>query len=35
MGSVFRLTELGSDPLWLLDTPSTGARIMFVPALAQ
>jgi hypothetical protein len=35
MGSVFRLTELGSDPLWLLDTRAPDARIVFVPALAQ
>jgi hypothetical protein len=30
MGSVFRLTELGSEPLWLLDTASN--RVVFVPA---
>jgi hypothetical protein len=30
MGSVFRLTELGSEPLWLLDTASD--RVVFVPA---
>jgi hypothetical protein len=32
MGSVFRLTELGSEPLWLLDTASD--RVVFVPAPA-
>jgi DNA-binding beta-propeller fold protein YncE len=31
MGSVIRLTELGSEPLWLLDTASD--RVVFVPAL--
>ena len=31
MGSVFRLTELGSGPLWLLDTAS-GRGLIFVPA---
>jgi hypothetical protein len=30
MGSVIRLTELGSEPLWLLDTASD--RVVFVPA---
>ena len=30
MGSVFRLTELGSEPLWLLDSASD--RVVFVPA---
>ena len=33
MGSVFRLTELGSQPLWLLDTAS-GRGLVFVPAPA-
>lgn len=32
MGSVFRLTELAADPLWLLDAPETTPRIVFVPA---
>jgi hypothetical protein len=32
MGSVFRLTELTGDPLWLLDAPETAPRIVFVPA---
>jgi hypothetical protein len=31
MGSVFRLTELGSEPLWLLDTASDRG-LVFVPA---
>ena len=31
MGNVFRLTELASDPLWLLDAPESTPRIMFVP----
>jgi hypothetical protein len=30
MGSVIRLTELGNEPLWLLDTASD--RVVFVPA---
>jgi hypothetical protein len=34
MGSVFRLNELGSDPLWLLDTASSERRLVFVPAPA-
>jgi hypothetical protein len=33
MGSVFRLTELGSEPLWLLDTASERG-LVFVPAPA-
>ena len=33
MGSVFRLTELGSGPLWLLDTASARG-LFFVPAPA-
>jgi len=32
MGNAFRLTELGGDPLWLLDAPESSPRIMFVPA---
>jgi hypothetical protein len=32
MGNVFRLTELASDPLWLLDAPESTPRIVFVPA---
>jgi sugar lactone lactonase YvrE len=30
MGSLYRLNELGSGPLWLLDP--AGGRIVFVPA---
>lgn len=33
MGSVFRLTELNSQPLWLLDTASE-PRLVFIPAPA-
>ena len=32
MGNVFRLTELAGDPLWLLDSPESTPRIVFVPA---
>jgi hypothetical protein len=32
MGSVFRLTEPSSDPLWLLDASESEPRIVFVPA---
>jgi hypothetical protein len=32
MGSLFRLTEFGSGPLWLLDTGALPPRIVFVPA---
>jgi len=31
MGSVFRLTELGGDRLWLLDAPESSPRIVLVP----
>jgi hypothetical protein len=34
MGSLFRLNELGTEPLWLLDTASDRALI-FVPAPAE
>jgi hypothetical protein len=34
MGSLFRLTELGTGPLWLLDTAS-GRGLIFVPAPAR
>jgi hypothetical protein len=34
MGSVFRLNELGKDPLWLLD-PAAGRGLIFVPAPAN
>ena len=33
MGSLFRLNELGTEPLWLLDSASDRA-LVFVPALA-
>jgi hypothetical protein len=33
MGSLFRLNELGAEPLWLLDTAS-GRGLVFVPAPA-
>ena len=32
MGNLYRLNEVGSAPLWLLDTTATGPRIVFVPA---
>jgi len=35
MGGLFRLNDLGSEPLWLLDTHASEARLVFVPALAQ
>ena len=31
MGSLYRLNDLGSAPLWLLDTTSSSPRIVFVP----
>jgi DNA-binding beta-propeller fold protein YncE len=31
MGNLYRLNEVGSAPLWLLDTTSSGPRIVFVP----
>jgi hypothetical protein len=31
MGNLFRLNELGSGPLWVLD-PAGQGRIVFVPA---
>jgi hypothetical protein len=34
MGDVFRLNDLGGDPVWLLDTRSSEPRLVFVPALA-
>ena len=33
MGSVFRLNEVGQDPLWLLDPAGSEPRIVFVPAI--
>lgn len=35
MGSVFRLNDLSSEPLWLLDASAAEPRIVFVPALRQ
>jgi hypothetical protein len=35
MGNVFRLTDLGNQPLWLLDAPEANPRVVFVPALVQ
>jgi DNA-binding beta-propeller fold protein YncE len=35
MGNLFRLTEAGAGPVWLVDTATTPARIVFVPALAN
>jgi DNA-binding beta-propeller fold protein YncE len=32
MGPLFRITELGAEPLWLLDPTAATARIVFVPA---
>ena len=32
MGSLFRLNEFGSAPLWLLDAAAASPRIVFVPA---
>ncbi len=34
MGDLFRLNELGAEPLWLLDPRPSEARVLFVPALA-
>jgi len=35
MGNLFRLNELGKDPVWLLDPLASSPRIVFVPALHQ
>jgi len=35
MGSLFRLNEFSSGPLWLLDTGTAGPRIIFVPARTE
>jgi hypothetical protein len=32
MGGLFRLNEMGSEPLWLLDARTSEPRIVFVPA---
>ena len=34
MGNLFRLNELGRDPVWLLDSQAAQPRTLFVPALA-
>ncbi len=33
MGASFRLSELSTDPLWLVDAGAAGPRVVFVPAL--
>jgi len=35
MGSLFRLTDAGSGPVWLVDTGANPVRIVFVPARAS
>lgn len=35
VGDRFRLTEFGSDPLWLLDARSATPSVVFVPAAAR
>jgi DNA-binding beta-propeller fold protein YncE len=35
MGNLFRLTDAGSGPVWLVDTGASPARIVFVPARAN
>jgi len=35
MGNVYRLNDLGTDPLWLLDVNAREPRIVFVPALVN
>jgi hypothetical protein len=32
MGSLFRLSEFGSAPMWLFDAGAASPRIVFVPA---
>jgi hypothetical protein len=32
MGNVYRLNELGREPLWILDADAKDPRIVFVPA---
>jgi hypothetical protein len=34
MGKLFRLTDAGSGPVWMVDMNATPARIVFVPARA-
>lgn len=35
LGNMFRLTDAGSGPVWLVDAGTSPARIVFVPALAN
>jgi hypothetical protein len=35
IGDLFRLNELGTDPLWLLDARPATAGVLFVPAMAS
>jgi hypothetical protein len=35
MGNVYRLSQFGSAPLWLLDPSSSPMRIVFVPAVTE
>lgn len=35
MGSLFRLTDAGSGPVWMVDTGASPPRIVFVPARAN
>ncbi|HUI76382.1 MAG TPA: hypothetical protein VLY24_00665 [Bryobacteraceae bacterium] len=35
MGNLFRLNDLGADPVWLLDTRANEPRIVFVPAVVR
>jgi hypothetical protein len=32
LGSLFRLTDAGSGPVWLVDASASPARLVFVPA---
>jgi hypothetical protein len=32
MGSLFRLTDAGSGPVWMVDAAASPPRIVFVPA---
>ena len=35
LGNLFRLTDAGSGPVWMVDTGASPARIVFVPARVQ
>ena len=35
MGNVFRLNDLSSEPLWILDLAGSEPRIVFVPAMVE